>query len=103
MKNLNTNPQYCYEKRIVDWHNGEYELVNAMKGVETMFCILIDNEEEDLRYLDRRGSTNISEFNDLVTRHRSYIWPQIQRRILVDQNSKQRKKTKLMPEKGRLA
>ena len=56
MKNLNTNPQYCYEKRIVDWHNGEYELVNAMKGEETMFCILIDNEEEDLRYLDRKGS-----------------------------------------------
>ena len=59
-----------------------------------MFCILIDNQEEDLRYIDRKGSTNISEFNSLVSRHRGFIWPEIQEMIIAQKNSLEKQKSR---------
>ena len=53
-----------------------------MVGAETLFCILIDNQKDDLRYIDRNGSTNISEFEGLVARHKGFIWPDIQEKII---------------------
>ena len=72
--------------------------VAAKYGSEAVFCILFDNHEQDLRYLDKKASSNISEFNDLISRHRSFIWPSIyeemfHRKNVVTQN-------KIKPEKG---
>ena len=64
-----------------------------MLGGETLFCILIDNQKDEMRYLDRAGSTNISDFEDLVSRHKGFIWPDIQEKI-ISQKRKSKKDEK---------
>ena len=76
---------------IVDRNNAKYKFVDKKHGTEAMFCILIDNQEEDLRYTEKKGISNISEFSDLVSRHRGFIWPNIQDKIFIQKNSGVRK------------
>ena len=79
---------------IVDRNNAKYKFVDQTYGSEVMFCILIDNQKEDLRYMERKSSANISEFNELVARHRGFIWPEIREKISIQRNSAKRKEGK---------
>ena len=89
-----TDPRYCYQNDINDKRN-EGSVVRKLEGGEVLFCILIDNQEEDQRYLDRKGSTNISDFNSLVSRHQSFTWPDVQETILRQKHSLEKKENKL--------
>ena len=73
-----------------------------MVGAETLFCILIDNQNDDLRYIDRAGSTNISQFEVLVARHRGFIWPDIQEKILSQKRSLEKEKKRTIASKNKV-
>ena len=68
-------------------------------GGDALFCILIDNQKDDFRYLDRDGSTNISNFDDLVSRHKGYIWPDIQEKIISQKRSPKEKEKRTFESK----
>ena len=75
-------PRYCYQNNVIDKNNSPNKVTTRFVGGKALFCILIDNQKDDFRYLDRDGSTNMSNFEDLVSRHKGYIWPDIQEKII---------------------
>ena len=60
------DPRYCYQNNIFDKNNSPNKVTTRFVGGDALFCILIDNQKDDFKYLDRDGSTNISNFEDLV-------------------------------------
>ena len=95
------DPRYCYQNKVFDKNNSPNILTTRFVGGEALFCILIDNQKDDLRYLDRDGSANISNFEDLVSRHKGFIWPDIQEKIISQKrNSKEKEKQAIQSKKS---
>ena len=97
-----TEPRYCYQKNLLGRNNGPNKITPRMVGAETLFCILIDNQKDDLKYIDRTGSTNISQFEILVARHRGFIWPDIQEKIISQKRSLEKEKKQTIASKNKV-
>ena len=93
------DPRYCYQNNIFDKNNSPNKVTTRFVGGDALFCILIDNQKDDFRYLDRDGSTNISNFEDLVSRHKGYIWPDIQEKIISQKRNPKEKEKRTIESK----
>lgn len=72
----NYNPRFCYTTQIHVENNTQFllEKVNS----DPLFCIIDTNLEESFMYFDKEEPvTNVTYFDNMKLRHRSYLWPQL--------------------------
>lgn len=88
----NYNPRFCYTTQIFAENNTQFllEKVNS----DPLFCILNTNLEESFMYWDKEEPvTNVTYFDSMKLRHRSYLWPQLGHDRLLNKQQPTKKMT----------
>ena len=68
------DPKFCFSTQIMIENNTK----NSMEKIsdKNLFCIISDNMEgKGFNYLDRAPMMNVSDFENMKSRHQAFIWP----------------------------
>ena len=95
------DPRYCYRKEIIGGNNTSFKFVDIKHGPDDIFCILVDNQEENRRFIEREATANISEFQKLTTRHRGFVWPDVYRDSVLREIGSEAEKSKGLKNRGK--